>query len=205
MNPQAKLLAIVGSQRKNGNSYSLAKAVLESFKAESEIVQLADKEIKFCNLCEECVDKGCVLHDDLNQILRQMKEADVIIFVVPKYLAAPSKFLAFLERLDTIVHMQRHMGYAGPAKNPDYRLFSEQKPFCVFALSGRGEFKKEALHTVIDYIEFLGLTLVSHDHPPFVAVSVRAGDEKGEVLRNKAAIKQCKDLVQRVIVSTEKR
>lgn len=55
-----------------------------------------------------------------------------MIFAVPKYLDAPSKFLAFLERLDTIVHMRRHMGYGGPPKNRDYVLFSDQKPFCVF-------------------------------------------------------------------------
>lgn len=201
MKPRTKLLAIVGSQRKNGNSHSLAKTVLESFNAESEIVQLADKEIEFCNLCEECVDKDCILHDDLNQILTQMKEADAIIFALPKYIFTTSKFLTFLERLNTIVHIRRHMGYGGPIRNPDYRLFSEEKPFCIFALSGTGKFKKETLHTIADYIETLGLKLISHDRPPFYGVRVKSGDGKGEVLRNKGGIQQCRELTQKLIAS----
>jgi hypothetical protein len=46
--------------------------------------------------------------------------------------------------------------------------------------------------------------LVSHDRPPFIAVNVRTGDEKGEVLKNKAALKQCTELTNRVIKSIKK-
>ncbi len=199
---RTKLLAIVGSQRENGNSYSLARSVLESVDADWDIIQLADRRIEFCNLCEECKDRECVLEDDLDEILSAMRSADGIVFSVPKYLDAPSKFLALLERLATIVHVRRHMGYGGPVRKPDCKLFSEHKPFCLFALSGTGKVKKGNLQTVVDYIEFVGLTLISHDDRPFIAVSVRAGDERGEVLRNKAAIKQCRSLVQKLILST---
>lgn len=199
-----KLLALIGSQRKNGNSYALAEAVLDSLNCEPEIIQLADKEIMFCTVCEECVNKGCVLDDDFDQILEEMNEADGIIFSVPKYLLAPSKLLALLERLATIVHMRKRMGYGGDLVNPDYSLFSGQKPFCVFALSGRGEYGEETLRTVVDYIEYLGLKLVRHDHPPYIAVNVRAGDGRGEVLGNEAAITQCKELARKVMVSAER-
>jgi multimeric flavodoxin WrbA len=194
-----KLLAITGSQRKDGNSYALSKAVLESLDCDASIIQLADREIEFCTVCEECVDRGCVLEDDLDEILEEMKRSDGIIFVVPKYLSAPSKFIAFLERLASIVHMHRHMGYGGPLVNPDYKLFPERKPFCVFALSGGGEFGESALRTVVDYLEYLGLTPVSHDRPPFLAVNLKAGNVKGEVLDNKEAVEQCRELVRNVI------
>lgn len=201
MKSRTKLLAIVGSQRKKGNSYLLAKTVLKSFDVESEMVQLADKEIEFCNLCEECVDKYCVLHDDLNQILTQMKEASAIIFSLPKYIFTSSKFLAFLERLDTIVHMRQYMGYAGPVMNPDYRLFSKEKPFCIFALSSTGKFKKRTLRSVAHYIEALGLKLVSCDRPPFYGVRVKTGDDRGRVLGNKGDIHHCRELTQKLIAS----
>lgn len=200
---KTKLLAIVASQRENGNSHSLAKTVLESVDTDSRIVQLADEHIEFCTACEECVDNDCVLEDDFNKVLAEMKNADGIIFVVPKYLTVPSKFLAFLERLTTIVHMRRFMGYAGEVKNPTYRLFSGKKPFAVFALSGTGRFKKENLRTIVDNIEYLGLTPVRHDHPPFLAVNIKAGDQKGEVLKNKAAINQCRKLAQKVAASAK--
>jgi len=85
-----RLLAIIGSQRKNGNSYSLAKAVLDSVSVDSDIVQLADREIRFCTVCEKCVNGDCVLRDDFNEILTEMQKADGIVFVLPKYLFSSS-------------------------------------------------------------------------------------------------------------------
>jgi multimeric flavodoxin WrbA len=204
MSMKTKLLAIVGSHRKNGNCYALAKSILDSTSSKFRIIQLASKKIEFCVLCEKCVHEDCVLTDDLNQILAEMKKADAIMFIFPKYLLASSKFLAFLERLDTIVHMRKHKGYKHTFTEPNYRLLPKQQPFCVFALSGTGRFKRETLRTVVEYIESLGLTLVSHDRPPFIAVNVRAGDEKGEVLKNKAALKQCTELTKKVIKSIKK-
>ena len=198
------LLAIVGSHRKNGNSYTLTKAVFDSLDASTAIIQLADKEIEFCNICGACIDRDCILKDDFSNILTQMKKADGIIFAVPKYLTASSKFMAFLERLAVIVHTRKHGGYAGSVKNPDYTLFSDSKPFCVFASSGTGEFGEETLRTITDYIGYLGLTLVSHDQPPLIAVRLKAGDDKGEVLKNKTAIKQCRELTQKVIAVAKK-
>jgi len=199
------IFAVIGSHRRNGNSYSLVKKVFESTGVDHEIVQLADKKIQFCTLCEKCMEDDCVLEDDVNGIIRKMLKADGFVFAVPKYLDAPSKFLAFLERLDTITHMRRHMSYSGPPKNPDYALIPGGKPFCLFALSGRGKFSKKDLHTIVDYTESLGLRLVKHDLPPFIAVNVKAGDEKGEVLENKKAVDQCEGLVRRVVMLAGKR
>jgi multimeric flavodoxin WrbA len=203
MKSKANLLAIVGSQRKNGNSNSLAKAVLDSVDADYQMVQLADKKIEFCNICEKCISDDCILEDDLNEILEKMKYADGIIFVVPKYLFVTSKFLCFLERLDTIVHMRKHAGYERTFKNPDFKLFTE-KPFCMFVTSGTGNIEKQTLETVIDYIEYLGLGLTRHDKPPFLGISIKAGDRKGEVLGNKQGIKECKRLVEKLILSIKK-
>ncbi len=194
------ILGVVGSHRKNGNSYSLVRRVLESAGVDHEIVQLADRNIQFCTLCEKCAEGDCVLEDDVNGILRKMMKADGFVFAVPKYLDAPSKYLAFLERLATIAHMRRHVGYSGPPKNPDYTLIPGQKPFCLFALSGLGKFSKKDLGTIVDYNESLGLRLVKHDLPPFVAVNVKAGDQKGEVLENKKAVDQCGRLAREVVV-----
>ena len=203
MESKANLLAIVGSQRRNGNSYSLAKAVLDSVDADHEIVQLADKEIKFCNICERCISDDCILEDDLNEVLEKMKHADGMVFVVPKYLFVASKFLCFLERLDTIDHMRKHAGYERTFKNPDYKLFTE-KPFCMFVTSGTGNVEKQTLEIVVDYIEVLGLRLTRHDKSPFLGISVKAGDRKGEVLGNKQGIEQCRRLVEKLIDSINK-
>jgi len=203
MKSKANLLIIVGSQRRNGNSYSLAKAVLNSVDADYEIVQLADKDVRFCNICEKCINDGCILEDDLNEILEKMKHADGVVFVVPKYLFVASKFLCFLERLDTIDHMRKHASYERTFKNPDYKLFTE-KPFCMFVTSGTGNVEKQTLEIVVGFIECLGLRLTRHDKPPFLGVSVKAGDRKGEVLGNKQGIEECKRLVEKLINSIKK-
>jgi multimeric flavodoxin WrbA len=198
MRSKLNLLAIVGSQRRNGNSYSLAKAVLDSVDAGYEIVQLADREVAFCNLCEKCISDDCVLEDDFNEILEKMEHVDGIVFVVPKYLFVASKFLCFLERLNTIDHMRKHAGYERTFRNPDYKLFTE-KPFCIFVTSGTGNVEKQTLEIVVDYIEGLGLRLIRCGKPPFLGISVKAGDRKGEVLGNKQGIEECRRLVQKLL------
>lgn len=200
MKSEVKLLAITGSHRANGNSYYLAKSVLESVGSNHEIVQLADKKIEYCTLCGQCLDKDCALNDDLAGILQQMRSADGIVFTVPKYLLAPSKFLALLERLDTIVHMRRHKGYEYSSKQADYRLFAD-KAFCIMALSGTGSVDDEILKVVAGYIEELGLKPVSADHSQFPWVSVKSGDRKGEVLENMEGRGRCIHLVERLVQS----
>jgi multimeric flavodoxin WrbA len=204
MRTKAKLLAITGSQRKNGNSYFLTKTVLNSAETNYEIIQLADKKLEFCNICEKCINSDCVLNDDFNGIVEKMKSADGIVFAFPKYLFAASKFLCFLERLATVDHMRKHAGYEITFKNPDYRLFSDEKPFCIFVLSGTGKVEKETLKIVAEYIKDTGLKPISHDKPPFLGVSVKAGDTKGEVLKNKEAIEECKKLTEKLVDSIAK-
>jgi len=200
MRSKVNLLAIVGSQRRNGNSSSLAKAVLDSADVDYEKVQLADNKIAFCNLCEKCISDDCVLEDDFNGILKKMESADGIVFVLPKYLFVASKFLCFLERLDTIDHMRKHVGYERTFQNPDYKLFTE-KPFCIFVTSGTGKVETQILEIVVDYIEGLGLRLIRYDKPPFLGVSVKAGDRKGEVLGNKQGIEECRKLLEKLVDS----
>ncbi len=203
MKPKVNLLAIVGSQRKNGNSYLLAKAVLDSVNADYEIVQLANKEIAFCDLCEKCTSNDCVLKDDLGEVFEKMKHADGIVFIVPKYLFVASKFLCFLERLDTINHMRINAGYERTLQNPNYRLF-DKKCFCMFVTSGTGNIEMQTLEIVVNYIKFLGLDPIHYNEAPFLGVSVKAGDRKGEVLDNKLGIEKCVKLVEKLISSTKR-
>lgn len=199
-----KLLAIVGSQRMNGNSYLLAREVLDSVDADYEIVQLAEKHLEFCTICGECVTKDCVLDDDFDVVFGKMKDADGIVFSLPKYLLVASKFLCFLERLCTVWHMRKHGGYRVNLESSKFELFSGEKPFCMFVVSGTGEVDDQMLKVIAHYIEASGLKLVPHDKAPFLAVNVKAGDDKGEVLKNKEAIEDCKRLTRKVLATAYK-
>lgn len=204
MESKVSLLAIVGSQRQDGNSYNLVKTVLDSLPIRHKMVQLAEKNIGFCTFCGRCKDgDDCILDDDFNDILSEMQAADGIVFSLPKYLFVGSKFLAFLERLDTMVHMRRHGGYERKPGKPNVRLFSG-KPFCIFLTSGTGQVENEILRIVEEYIEMLGLKPVFYDEPPHLAVNVRAGDSIGEVLHNKKAVEECRRVAAKVVKSAKK-
>ncbi len=194
-----RIVAVTGSQRTNGNSYQLAKAVLNSANCESSIIQLSEKKIDYCTICGECIDKDCVLDDSLGEIMEKMNEANGIVFVVPRYLLAPSLFIAFLERIATITHIRKHQGYGGAPVHPEYSLYKSLKPFCLFAVSGRGDFGEDLLGYLVRHSEYVGLKHVKHDKPPFLAVDVLAGDRKGEVLGNTEALSQCKDLLEKLL------
>jgi multimeric flavodoxin WrbA len=199
MKTKVNLLAIIGSQREKGNSYYLAKAVLESLPVNYKTIQLAEKNIGFCTLCEQCKDgSDCILEDDFNEILKEMQSADGLVFSLPKYLFVGSKFLAFLERLDTLVHMRRHGGYEHKTEKTKSELFST-KPFCIFFTSGTGHVENEILRITEEYIEALGLKPVFSDETPHLGVNVKAGDAKGEVLHNKEAMEECGRFVARMI------
>jgi multimeric flavodoxin WrbA len=142
MSVKTRLLAIVGSHRKNGNCYALAKFILGSTSSKSRIIQLASKKIEFCVLCEKCVHEDCVLTDDLNQILAEMKKSDAIMFIFPKYLLASSKFLAFLERLDTIVHYAKTQRLQTHLHRTKLQASAKATAFLRFCLVRHGQIQE---------------------------------------------------------------
>jgi multimeric flavodoxin WrbA len=199
-----KLLAIVGSQREYGNSFLLTKEALKSFKEINyEIIQLAKREIKFCNLCGRCESVECPLEDDFNGILEKMKEADGVIFAYPKYLfEVPTKLLCFLERLDLIHHFRKR-------KEVDYieELRVEQtlppplegKPCCLFVVTDPGERAEDCLSIVGDEVKSLGMKLILFDSQLGAHAT---GKFRGEVLRDQKGIEDCRKLVRKLIDST---
>ncbi len=84
-----KILAIYGSARKNGNTAQMLDAALSEFPAEAEIkkVYLGDLKYSGCGPCRECKTTGyCVIEDDMQQVLKDMIWAELII------IGSPSQF-----------------------------------------------------------------------------------------------------------------
>lgn len=196
-----KLLAIIGSQRKEGNSYLLAKEALKSVKAEHEIIQLAEKELDFCNFCGKCETEDCIIKDEFNQILEKMKEADGFIFSFPKYFSLSSKFLCFLERLRTIDHFKEYHGgrETGAKPDPNFSPLFKGKPCCLFGISASGQ-AEEPLRLAAHVLEGTGMKLVLSDSAPFQGVLVK-GEDRGEVLKDKRGLEDSKRLAKKLVDS----
>jgi multimeric flavodoxin WrbA len=114
-----KILTIISSGRKQGNTSKIASMLLrrveEQAKQEGKIIQLeklflADYELKHCLGCRTCMDRGeekCPLKDDLTEIKAKIDEADAVIFGSPVYVGNVSSMMkALIDRLAYICHRQ---------------------------------------------------------------------------------------------------
>jgi len=84
-----KVLGIVGSPRKGGNTEILVREALTAAKeagAETEIVLASGKNIVGCDGCSSCRQTGvCHIKDDMQPLYKQLETADAIIFGTPVY------------------------------------------------------------------------------------------------------------------------
>jgi multimeric flavodoxin WrbA len=98
-----KVIAIIGSPRKGGNTELLAEHTLKAIAEEgldTELIRLAGMDIKPCNACMVCLkEEKCSIADDLFPIYLKMKEADGIILASPVYFgSATSLIKGLMER-----------------------------------------------------------------------------------------------------------
>lgn len=104
-----KVIGINGSARKDGNTAIIIGKVFEELinnGIETELIQLADYEIRPCRGCFACKGRGnCVFDDDgFAEIFSRIVEADGIILGSPVYSADVSaKMKSFLERGGVVV------------------------------------------------------------------------------------------------------
>jgi len=82
-----KVLGIACSPRQHGNTEILVEEALSGAReAETELLTLADKEIKPCDSCFACLKTGkCHIDDDMQPIYGKLLDADGIIFGTPVY------------------------------------------------------------------------------------------------------------------------
>ncbi|MGK0466103.1 flavodoxin family protein, partial [Clostridium sp.] len=97
-----KVLAINSSNRKM-NTYDLISEVseiLKSYNIDIEIINLFDYDIKACIGCEHCLVKGgCVLDDQVENIMDKIIYSDGLILTSPVYMENVSgKLKTFVDR-----------------------------------------------------------------------------------------------------------
>lgn len=85
-----KVLTILGSPRKKGNSAILAKEVSKGIvekENEVEEIYLHDKGIEACKGCDYCKknENSCVINDYMQELYPKIIEADSIVIASPIY------------------------------------------------------------------------------------------------------------------------
>jgi multimeric flavodoxin WrbA len=98
-----KILGVVGSPRRNGNTHILVSRILDGARAEGaigDIIFLNDLQIRECDGCHACWEgKPCSKNDDMSTLYPTIIESDAIIFGTPVYWYGPTALMkGFIDR-----------------------------------------------------------------------------------------------------------
>ncbi|MHA1309362.1 MAG: flavodoxin family protein [Candidatus Helarchaeota archaeon] len=97
-----KVIGIIGSPHKNGNTAQLMNELMDLLRPifETEIIFLKDFDIKPCEGCHICKKKEtCIIKDDMQKIYPKIKGSDIIILSSPSYMGGvTSRLKIFMER-----------------------------------------------------------------------------------------------------------
>lgn len=197
-----KILGISGSNRRSGNSYLLLKETFKDISSIStEIVQIAELQVKPCELCfEQCAQKPfeCTIKDDFGMLFREMKSADGVVIACPFYFYVPSKFQAFMERMSCLDYysQERHGRENVPLRG---------KPCALIAVSASGSSFNafQILHHLQEFASMLQMRPIAMDRWPFIGLSAKCGLEIGAALKEKETIEQAKELVKPLVREIE--
>jgi multimeric flavodoxin WrbA len=111
-----KILALIGSPRRMGNTELLVDAALAEASKHGHVgekLYLYDYEIKPCVDCRACKagEKVCVLKDDMPKIYEEIDSADVLLLGTPIYWYGPTaKMKLLIDRLRPYVANRRLEG-----------------------------------------------------------------------------------------------
>ncbi len=118
-----KVVCLLGSPRRDGNSAALASHFLrraQELGAKTLSFSLNDLSTRGCQACEACKTdlEGCVLQDDLGDVLEAVFHADLIVFASPVYYGDVSAQLkTFIDRTYSYLR-PRYIALEQPSRLP---------------------------------------------------------------------------------------
>ena len=103
-----KILGVVGSPRKGGNTeIMMREALREAHEAgcETEMFCMSEKQVAPCDACGGCVETGsCVVQDDMQELYSMLDRADGIIIGTPVYFGSVSaQAKAIMDRMFSLL------------------------------------------------------------------------------------------------------
>lgn len=116
-----KILGIVGSYRKGGNTDLITDAILSGAArrgAEIEKIFIDDLKIGSCRGCMDCRKEGiCCQEDDVAELVAKIDRADGVVFGSPiygNYITGQAKVL--LDRMMGVINKTSYLPGKGPVK-----------------------------------------------------------------------------------------
>lgn len=103
----SKIIILVGSMRRGGNTELLASAFADGARHNNnvEIISVADYNVNYCIGCNSCFKSEgnkCFQNDDMSRIYDKLMSADILVIASPVYFYGVSAELkAIIDRLHT--------------------------------------------------------------------------------------------------------
>jgi len=151
-----RVLGIVGSPRRGGNTESLVDEVLRGARdagAVVEKVRLSELEIAPCDACDACREAGeCVLGDDMPALLEKMAASQVWVLGTPVYWWGPSaQFKLFVDRW-----------YAKAHRDEDKAMFRDRRVIAAIPFGDEDPATARHLQGMLeDALDYVGATIHS--------------------------------------------
>ena len=178
-----KVIIVLGSPRKKGNSATLAKKIAQAAKAagaDVETFYLHGMKIRPCTACDACkkdIKTDCVIDDDMRPLYPKLRAADALVIASPIYwftVSAQTKLF-----MDRCYALGDSRDYALAGKRIGIVLtYADPDPF----VSGAGN----ALRMFQDACRYTGMELVGSVYG--------TAWKAGEIKANKALLKQAREL-----------
>jgi multimeric flavodoxin WrbA len=155
-----KLMAIIGSPRKGGNTELLVDQVIAGCKSKTSVdlekFFVIDKNIGYCDGCLACMSvppstEICVIKDDMAEILEQMVASDAFIFGTPNHnrtITAP--LLNFFSRMLPLFEMRREYDDSGNIMGAEYTSLLQGKKSAMVFTQGDPFFSSALVHEVLE-------------------------------------------------------
>lgn len=143
-----KAICITGSPNLNGSTAAIAAEILRALEAQgmqTALVQLSAKNIGYCRGCKACYQTGaCVQTDDVEEIVRELLAADLVIVASPSYWGdVTGQMKVFIDRCTPYGNL-----------NPARRTATAARGAAVAVRAGTR--RQENLHLVQTIEHFLG-------------------------------------------------
>jgi multimeric flavodoxin WrbA len=178
-----KVLVMLGSPRRKGNSAILADQITKgakSAKAKVETIYLHGKTIAPCKACFTCQkknSKGCSIKDDMQGIYLKLIEADVWVIASPVYW--------FNMSAQTKIFMDRCFALPAYQKEP----FIGQKIAIAMTYGGEDPFDSGCVNALRTFQDAFG-----YIESKIVGMVYGSAMDAGQIRTNKKVMKEAFDL-----------
>jgi len=180
-----KILLVMGSPRKEGNSATLAKQVAAGAEATGATVEsfyLHGMNIQPCTACDACReerDKDCVIDDDMETLYPKLRQADALVIATPIYW--------FTVSAQTKLFMDRWYALGGPGE--EYAAFAGKRIGIVLTYADVDPFASgavNALRTFQDAFNYVGAQIVG--------MVYGSASKAGEIRKNRDLMEKAYEL-----------